>query len=603
MLFYEVRRDSQIIGQGSIESPFQIGRQNKDELDLNPVCVSTRSAMRRLVVTKIADVGMPRQAVNVSMHDGKIAAALLIPPQQCEIRLGTQMELADPARPRSDKEVVLLFNNGLSVRLFQNQPAQTGGEFVSLAQLRTQVQPAERESALLRASPEVQSDTVELIKAALRVNNEVPGSSKFFASVSSTVRSLIDVDRVTILQRQNDDWVSSAEMSQTPASTDAAKVESPAPSRRFSRTLVKRVLDTLETQIFEPSGVIDVSIIDVQRAVASPVFDDKREVLAILYADKSLSHADRPISLLQASLMDVVANAVSSAMLRQRDAEFRLTTGQFFSKSVLDRLSEKKDLLEGRDAEVSILFCDIRGFSRIAYQAGPSETIRWINDILTSLSECILNEEGVVVDYVGDAVMAMFGAPEPQPDHATRACRAALEMLRRVPELNTQHQSLTTDFHLGIGINSGIARVGNTGSRIKFKYGPLGNTVNMASRVESLTKKFGVSCIFTESTHKLLSESFLSRRLSRVRVVGIPEPVDLYQLMPEANEDARQLCSEYEQLLQLFESQKLTEAIGQFANVKKRWDSDMPSQLMLNRCVAAMNSGQDFDAVFNMLEK
>ncbi len=88
-----------------------------------------------------------------------------------------------------------------------------------------------------------------------------------------------------------------------------------------------------------------------------------------------------------------------------------------------------------------------------------------------------------------------------------------------------------------------------------------------------------------------------------MRVVGIPEPVDLYQLMPEANEDARQLCSEYEQLLQLFESQKLTEAIGQFANVKKRWDSDMPSQLMLNRCVAAMNSGQDFDAVFNMLEK
>ncbi len=335
-------------------------------------------------------------------------------------------------------------------------------------------------------------------QAALRVNNEVPGSSKFLCFGIQHRAQLIDVDRVTILQRQNDDWVSSAEMSQTPAATDAAKVESPAPSRRFSRTLVKRVLDTLETQIFEPSGVIDVSIIDVQRAVASPVFDDKREVLAsILYADKSLSHADRPISLLQASLMDVVANAVSSAMLRQRDAEFRLTTGQFFSKSVLDRLSEKKDLLEGRDAEVSILFCDIRGFSRIAYQAGPSETIRWINDILTSLSECILNEEGVVVDYVGDAVMAMFGAPEPQPDHATRACRAALEMLRRVPELNTQHQSLTTDFHLGIGINSGIARVGNTGSRIKFKYGPLGNTVNMASRVESLTKKFGVSCIFT----------------------------------------------------------------------------------------------------------
>ena len=341
----------------------------------------------------------------------------------------------------------------------------------------------------------------------------------------------------------------------------------------------------------------------MQRAIASPIFDDNGAVQAILYADKQLGFQDRPIGLLQATLLDVVANAISNSMLRQREAEFRTTTGQFFSKSVLDRLSKQRDLLEGRDAEVSILFCDIRGFSRIAHQVGPTETIHWINDVLTSLSECILEQDGVVVDYVGDAVMAMFGAPEPQADHATRACRAALAMLGRIPELNSRHQALTTDFNLGIGVNSGMARVGNTGSRIKFKYGPLGSTVNMASRVESITKKFGVTCIFTESTQALLSESFQSRKLSRIRVVGIADPVDIYQLIPTGKEDAEQLCTTYEQALQLFEEQNLPEAVAQFASIIRRWSDDTPSQLMLKRCVDAMNSSQPFEPVFSMVEK
>ncbi|MCC6510214.1 MAG: hypothetical protein IT423_14000 [Pirellulaceae bacterium] len=605
MLNYEVRRDSQIIGRGQIEPPFQIGRQNKDELDLRPVCVSTRGDMRRLIVVKIVDVGMPRQAVNVSLQDGKISVASLMP-LPCEVRLGPQADQgnsAAPNTPEADQEVTLFFQNGISVHIQPSESAENLGEYVSLAQFRTQGQLYEREQSLLDVSPEIQADAVNLIKSALRLYSEVPGSPNFFTSVATTVRKLIEVDRVAILQREKDEWIPTTELADAASPDETIAVDGSTVGRRFSRTLIQRVLASRETQIVELSGRVEFSMMGVQRAVASPIFDDAGEVLAILYADKSLGYQDQPISLLQASLVDIVASAISNAMLRQRDAEFRTTTGQFFSKSVLDRLSKQKDLLEGRDAEVSILFCDIRGFSRIAYQVGPTETIGWINDVLTSLSECILDQDGVVVDYVGDAVMAMFGAPEPQEDHASRACRAALEMIRRVPELNTRHQSLTTDFKLGIGINSGIARVGNTGSRIKFKYGPLGTTVNMASRVESITKKFGVSCIFTESTRALLSQAFLSRRLSRIRVVGIPEPVDIYQLMPEENEDLQSLCSRYEQALQLFEAQNFTEAIAQFANVKKCWDTDTPSKLMLKRCVDAMNSSQPFDAVFNLLSK
>lgn len=598
-LFYQVHRESKVVGRGKIDPPFQIGRQNKDELDLNPVCVSNASELRRLVVVKIADVGMPRQAVNVSVEQGKITIASLIPPEQCEIRLGSRLELAECSPVQADEDVTLLFANGITVHLKTGKEEESSGLYRSLAEIKVQHRREVREQSLLDLSPEAQSNAVNLIKSSLQLYNEVPGTPKFFASVAATVRNLIDVDRVTILQRDQDKWVPSHDFAETTNQDD----EFNSTDRRFSGTLVKRVLESGETQLFEPSGNINVSIVDVQRAVASPIFDDTGSVLAILYADKPLGNRDRPISLLQASLMDVVANAISNAMLRQRDAEFRTTTGQFFSKSVLDRLSKQKDLLEGRDAEVSILFCDIRGFSRIAHQVGPAETIRWINDVLTSLSECILEQDGVVVDYVGDAVMAMFGAPEPQSDHADRACRAALAMLARVPELNSRHQALTANFNLGIGINSGIARVGNTGSRIKFKYGPLGSTVNMASRIESITKKFGVSCIFTGSTQAIFTESFLARKLSRIRVVGIVDPVDIYQLMPEVNAELTQLCQGYEQALGLFESQNLPEAIAQFASVIKRWSDDIPSQLMLRRCVDSMNSSQPFDAVFNMLEK
>ena len=601
MLYFQVRHDSKIIGQGTIEPPFQIGRQNKDETDLVPVCVSEHGEVRRLVVVRIVEVNFPRRAVNVNVENGRIVIESLVPPQQCEIRTGSQSAPASESTQAED-DVTLVFNNGITVQLQQTEfqsPSGTAGQddeglYVSLAQLKYQDSRGAVEQSLMELAPEVQSNAVNLIKSTLQLTNETPGSPRFFSAVARTVRNLIDVDRVTILQYNEEEWIPAREFE------NAREVTA---GRRFSRSLLNRVLESRETQIFEPSGNINVSIVDLQRAIASPIFDDHGEVQAILYADKPLGFHDRPIGLLQATLLDVVANAISNSMLRQREAEFRTTTGQFFSKSVLDRLSQQKDLLEGRDAEVSILFCDIRGFSRIAHQVGPTETIHWINDVLTSLSECILEQDGVVVDYVGDAVMAMFGAPEPQSDHATRACRAALAMLGRIPELNCRHQALTTDFNLGIGVNSGIARVGNTGSRIKFKYGPLGSTVNMASRVESITKKFGVTCIFTESTQALLSEAFQSRRLSRIRVVGIDDPVDIYQLMPTDKEDADQLRTSYEQALQLFENQNLPEAVAQFASIIRRWSDDRPSQLMLRRCVDAMNTSQPFESVFNMLEK
>ena len=138
------------------------------------------------------------------------------------------------------------------------------------------------------------------------------------------------------------------------------------------------------------------------------------------------------------------------------------------------------------------------------------------------LTARIMESSGVVVDYIGDGLLAMWNAPLEQPDHAALACRAALAMRDGLPELNRRWEGrLGKPIGLGIGINSGAALVGNTGSHQKFKYGPLGHTVNLASRVEGATKHLGVSLLLTGSTRNSLGSSFATRRLCRARVVGI----------------------------------------------------------------------------------
>src|SRR5262249_49932542 len=150
-------------------------------------------------------------------------------------------------------------------------------------------------------------------------------------------------------------------------------------------------------------------------------------------------------------------------------------------------------------------------------------TVEWIRHVMEVLSECVLEHGGVVVNYIGDELMAMWGAPKEQPDHALLACRAALDMLARLPLLNERwHPVLREPMGLGVGVNSGKAGVGDIGSKAKFVYGPLGNTVNLASRVQGATKYLKTPLLITGATRATLGEEFAVRRLCDVKVVNIP---------------------------------------------------------------------------------
>jgi adenylate cyclase len=205
------------------------------------------------------------------------------------------------------------------------------------------------------------------------------------------------------------------------------------------------------------------------------------------------------------------------------------------------------------------------------------------------LSDCVIDHRGVLVDYIGDELMAMWGAPEEQPDHAELACRAALAMLDRLPALNARWQPVVNSpTGVGIGLNTGLARVGNTGSNRKFKYGPLGNTVNLASRVQGATKYLQAGLIVTGSTWDRLGPGFATRRLCKVRVVNIDQPVDLYEVVSHRDEGETDLTRRYEQALREFEDQHFRVAAAILGNLLVDCPHDGATLMLMSRVVEAL---------------
>jgi adenylate cyclase len=206
----------------------------------------------------------------------------------------------------------------------------------------------------------------------------------------------------------------------------------------------------------------------------------------------------------------------------------------------------------------------------------------------------------VLVDYIGDEIMAMWGAPRPEPEHALLACEAARDMLRALPALNERWQEILGEpMDLGIGINTGIARVGNTGSRRKFKYGPLGDTVNVASRVQGANKYYRTRILLTRSCRDQLPEEITCRRIGPVRAVNLAEPVELFELPPDESPEWRSLRASYEEALEQFEGRRFREAARALGEMLISYPNDGPSVVLISRVAAALvDQSERFDPCF-----
>jgi adenylate cyclase len=283
-----------------------------------------------------------------------------------------------------------------------------------------------------------------------------------------------------------------------------------------------------------------------------------------------------------------VRSSLEKKRLRQREFE------QFFPADLAREFARHPDLrnLDGRSVEVSVLFCDVRGFSAVSEAAGPETTIRWLRAIMNRLSNVVIEHDGVLVDYAGDELFAMWGAPRERPDHAVQACAAALEMLASVGDLNREWAPVVgraTDF--GIGVNSGIALVGNIGTDRKFKYGPLGNTVNLGSRIQGATKHVRTRLLISGETRARLPDGWAAgrlRRLCRVRVQNILAPVELHELSDRSGPVWEDLRHGYERALEAFEAGQLPEAARVLGELLSQHPEDGPARLLNLRVAEAL---------------
>lgn len=369
------------------------------------------------------------------------------------------------------------------------------------------------------------------LESIINLQRAPAGSKEFYEQTARALVDLIDLELGMVLLRRRDRW----EIVGHHAANDRV-------SSRYSRTLLDHVVREQRTfyQDADTWKVEAASLANVDAVVVSPIFGLGSDVAGVLYGSRSWGGMGRgKIRALEAQVVQLLAAGVGENLARTEAIRTRASFEQFFSPELVRELEANPALLEGRNQEVTILVSDLRGFTSMSERLGPEVTCRIVRDVMERLTEAISREGGVIVDYAGDGILAMWNAPVPQPDHVARAARAALAMLGELPAINAQWQSAAGGpLAVGIGINTGSAQVGNTGSKKKLKYGPHGLTVNLASRIQDATKKVGAPLLVSGSVHGRLSETFTTRRAATVELKGISEPVDLYELCGVAAEAA-----------------------------------------------------------------
>lgn len=225
--------------------------------------------------------------------------------------------------------------------------------------------------------------------------------------------------------------------------------------------------------------------------------------------------------------------------LRERD-KLRTTFGKYMTPAVMDHLMKGEVELGGESLTVTILFTDIRGFTTISESMSAHELVRLLNEYFTEMVTIVMEEGGVVDKYIGDAIMAVFGAPVPSPDDAQRAVRAAVRMRAALRKLNERlAREGKTPLQTGIGLHTGEVVAGNIGSEARMEYTVIGDAVNLASRLEGATKEMGVHILISEDTKALLDDTFETRALSSIKVKGRNAPVMTFEVTAAGGVSAR----------------------------------------------------------------
>jgi adenylate cyclase len=250
--------------------------------------------------------------------------------------------------------------------------------------------------------------------------------------------------------------------------------------------------------------------------------------------------------------------------------DLKIAFQHYVPPAVVDEIlaDTSKLRLGGEKRDLTVLFSDIRGFTSMSEALEPEDLVKLLNAYFTEMTDQVFAHKGSLDKYIGDAIMAVFGAPVAQPEHARLACRAALDMVAALEGLQAQwRRDGLPAIEIGIGINTGPVIVGNMGSVSRFNYTVVGDAVNLASRMESLNKTYGTNILVSESTYAMVGDEFPhSREIDRIRVRGRSQVVGIYELIPEGRYPDLGWLAEFADAYRLLRS-------GEYARAAERFDA------------------------------
>lgn len=288
--------------------------------------------------------------------------------------------------------------------------------------------------------------------------------------------------------------------------------------------------------------------------------------------------------------------------------ELKNTFSKYVSPAVVDELLKDVDNLKlgGRREHMTAFFSDVRGFTTISEKLTPEELSRVLNLYLTPMTEIVFKNKGTLDKYMGDALMAFFGAPVKDPLHAKNACRCALESIEKLYLLQKEFKEQSLPYiDIGIGLNTGAMSVGNMGSNIVQNYTIMGDAVNLASRLEGINKQYGTRIIISQFTYAEVKDSFTAREIDRVKVKGKTEPVRIYELICEG-----QTSPIKQKFLSLFEAGYANYQNRNFAAALKAFTrdellDDSVSKIFRERCEEYIKTppASDWDGAYVMKSK
>jgi adenylate cyclase len=298
----------------------------------------------------------------------------------------------------------------------------------------------------------------------------------------------------------------------------------------------------------------------------------------------------------------------------EREKSFvRNAWGHYLSSEVINDLlaNPEKLNLGGEKKVMTAMFTDIKGFSTVSEHLDPTALVHLVNLYLTEMSDIILDLRGTIDKYEGDAIISFFGAPVELADHARRACLAAIRIKRAETALNQKflaEKLSPSELHTRVGINTGEMTVGNMGTLQRMDYTIMGSAVNLASRLEGVNKQYGTWILTSGATEESLGQDFLVRKLDRVRVVGINQPVRLYELIEEKGRAERAVVEAVEVFhrgLEQYEQKDWARARATFEQVLRILPEDGPATRYIKSCqdFQAKPPAAGWDGVFNLTTK